>query len=371
MSDSPAFVRVITWLPVGGIERRLVAVVPRLVRLGWRASVVLIRERGPLAGDLEAAGVPVRVIPFRSRVSPPAIRALAAHLRDFGADVVHSHMYRSNVPAAIAGRLAGTRAILAQIHNVDTWESRRQLLVDRQLAKIRSGHIAVSEAVKRDIVSRLRVPPESVHVLYNGIDTEAFAPDPAARARLRAELALAESCRLVLVPARLHPQKNPLGMLEAFAKSAAGLDAVLAFAGTGPEEKALREAAAPLGARVRILGERHDMAALYNAADLVALPSFKEGFSNAVLEALACGKPVLATDVGGNAEAITAAEHGWIIPPADPDALGRTLRSAIEEGDRLRARAGACRQRGLAFGIDALVRKTHALYCTRIGITGG
>ncbi len=368
MTGAPGFVRIITWLPVGGIERRLVAVVPRLVQRGWRASVVLIRERGPLADELEAAGVPVRVIPFRSRVSPAGIRALAAHLRDFRADIVHSHMYRSNVPAAIAGRLAGTRAILAQIHNVGTWESKRQLLLDRQLARLRTGHIAVSEAVKRDVVANLRVPPGSVHVLHNGIDTQAFAPDEEARGRVRAELALEPATTLVLVPARLHPQKNPLGMLEAFAAAASGRDAVLAFAGAGSEEKRLRAASANLGARVRLLGERHDMAALYNAADIVALPSFKEGFSNAVIEALSCGRPVLATDVGGNAEAITAPAHGWIVPPSDPGALAGALAYALDEGARLAERGAACRARGLEFGIDALVDKSHALYCAQAGI---
>lgn len=373
MNRDPGLVRVITHLPVGGIERRLVAVLPRLAAKGWRASVIVIRERGALADELEASGIPIRVMPFMSRFSPPRLREMAAYLRENKTDVLHSHMYRSNAPAAVAGHMAKTPAVFAQIHNVGTWETSRQAFVDRWLCRYRTGIIAVSKAVQRDVIARLRVPESKVPVLYNGIDTDAFQPDPKARERVRGEIGLRADVRMVLVPARLHPNKNVLGMLAAFQRVIHGGytgKARLVFAGAGPMEKDLRKAITEggLAHEVILLGERNDMPALYNAADLVALPSFKEGFSNAVIEALGCGKPVLATDVGGNAEAIVAPAHGWIVPPGDAPALETALAAAFREGDALATRAPACRARAMDFSLDALVENTHRLYCGALGI---
>ncbi|MDX2177367.1 MAG: glycosyltransferase [Candidatus Sumerlaeia bacterium] len=368
----PHVVRVITWLPVGGIERRIVAVLPRLRDMGWDVSVVCIRERGELAREVERAGIPLEVVPFGSRLSPGGIRRLAEIFRERGADVVHSHMYRSNVPATVAGRLAGVRAIFGQVHNVGTWETPRQRLADMALSRLRRGTIAVSKAVQRDVMASLRLPASRVPLVYNGIDTEAFRPDGELRAKVRGELGATADTTVVLVPARLHPQKNPLGMLRAF-QAARGATperrALLVYAGAGDEEEALRRAIAEarLGRDAVLLGKRDDMAAVYNGADLVALPSFKEGFSNAVLEALACGRPVLASDAGGNAEAVDGPALGWIHPVGDAAALERDLSAALAEGPALAGRAEACRARALEFSVEAMVRRLHELYSEGLG----
>lgn len=359
--------RLITWLPVGGIERRLVAVLPRLQRAGCEVRLFCLRERGALADGLEAAGVPVDVTPMKTRLHPPSLRRLAAALREFAPDVVHSHMYRSNTPGTIAARMAGVPVTFAQIHNVDTWESARQRCVDRFLCRWRDGVICVSEAVQRDVMGNLGLSADRAPVLYNGSDTDQFRPDGEARARLRADLGLREDQVLALVPARLHRQKNPVGVVQAAADAMAKLDGqspVVAFAGKGPEADAVREAIAARGMdeRIRLLGPRDDMAALYNAADLVVLSTFKEGFSNAVVEALATGKPVVAARVGGNAEAIDSPRVGWLHDAGDGAALAAQLAEAMANPERLRDMAGDCRARGMHFSLDRLVGETLNLY---------
>lgn len=367
----PSIARVITWLPVGGIERRLVTVLPRLKRRGWNPTLYCVRERGPLAQELEQAGVPVIVVPFRSRLSPVGLRRLSAQFRARSTELVHSHMYRSNVPATIAARMAGTKAIFAQIHNVDTWETPRQRSLDRWLCRWRTGIIAVSGSVQRDVVQNLRLSESRVPVLYNGIDTERFRPDAEKRASTRAALGLEPTETAVLVPARLHPQKNPFGMLAAWQEAlpAAPGRATLLFAGDGGERERLAADIEDrkLGGSVRLLGSRDDMDALYNAADAIALPSFKEGFSNAIVEALACGKPVLATDVGGNAEAISSPAVGWIVPSGDVSALAQALADLLRRGPALEEFAEPCRRRGLVFSIDAMIDETHRLYVSALG----
>lgn len=370
-TGNPVVCRVITWLPVGGIERRLVAVVPRLRDLGWRMNVVCIREEGPLAAELKDAGIPVTVIPQRSRLSPSGIRRLSNHFRSIGTEVVHSHMYRSNIPSTVAARMAGVPVILGQVHNVDSWDSGRQRFVDRIVSRFRTRTLAVSEAVRRDVRSALSLPDDRVSLLYNGVDTGEFRPDPSLRQVVRAEWGVSDDQLLFVVPARLHPQKNPIGVLHAFARVRAAHPTVrLAFVGAGKLDAELGQAVgeAGLGGAVILAGRRDDMPAVYNAADAIVLSSLKEGFSNAVVEALACGKPVIASDVGGNREAVDRPGIGWIHPAGAADMLVAQMSEATQRGIiGLTAMGEACRARALDFSIDALVQNTHQLYGSLLG----
>ena len=297
---------------------------PRLDRDRFDVSVVCVRERGPLADQLEAAGIPVHCIPFRKRWDPAALRQLASHMRQWRIDVVHSHMYRSNVPATVAARLAGVKAVWGQVHNVGTWETRRQAWMDRALCRWRTGMIAVSEQVRRDVMERLRLAPERVRVIYNGIDLARFGEARARREAVRREHGAAEAHTVFLFAARLVEQKRAEDFLAAFGRmqSEPGGEMLRAWVlGAGPLERALRlqASALPAPGAVHFFGRRDDVEDFMAAADVFVLPSTKEGFSNALLEAMASGLPPVATDVGGNAEAVRNGVDGLIVPPRDPD----------------------------------------------------
>jgi len=373
MTDEPTVVRVITWLPLGGIERRLATVAPRLAAMGWNVRIVCLREEGPLAKEFRQQGIPVDVIPQKSRLSPPGIRRLARYFRQHEAKVVHGHMYRSNIPSTIAGRLARVPAVFGQVHNVDSWDSGRQVLVDRIVSRWRKGTITVSKAVQKDVMKRLGVAEEQAPVLYNGIDVEAFRPQSEKGDELRREWGAGEDQVVFVVPARLHPQKNPAGVIEAMSRVASqwGEDApLLCFAGGGKMGKELECLAREKGwgEHIRFLGPQDDMARIYNAADAVVLSSFKEGFSNAVVEGLACGKPVIASDVGGNAEAISGERFGWIHPAGDTEKLAEQMLHACHLGrDGLAGMSADCRGRAEQFSVDALVEQTHDLYLRALG----
>ncbi|MCC5877316.1 MAG: glycosyltransferase [Candidatus Sumerlaeia bacterium] len=372
-SPNPVVVRVITWLPVGGIERRMVAVLPRLRDRGWSPRVVCIREEGPLAADLRDAGIPVDVLPVKSRLSPTGIRALSRYFTEHKAAIVHSHMYRSNVPGTMAARLAGIPAIFGQVHNVGTWATRRQRLVEAMVARLRNGTFAVSKAVQQDVMTRLRLPEEKVPLLYNGIDTDLFQPSPERGTRLREELGLPDDAVVFLVPARLHQQKNPDGTLQAAIDAMKGQDDPLphfVLAGEGKLREGLERQAAesPHPGHFHFLGARDDMIDLYNAADVILLSSFKEGFSNAIVEGLSCGKPCLVSDVGGNREAVSSGKVGWVHASGDGEALLEQIIEATRRGRAgLSAMAGDCRAQALLFSIDRLVEQTSDFYARALG----
>lgn len=355
-------VRLITWLPVGGIERRLVAVLPRLDRALFAPEVICLRERGPLAAELERAGVPLHVEPLRSRLGPGGLLRLARRLR--GAAIVHTHMYRANVPGTIAARLAGVPVIVGQVHNVDTWETWRQRFLDRLVSRWRCATVAVSRRVQSDVCAALRLPPARVPLITNGIDLAPFA-EPLDREAIRRELGLRPGEVAVICVARLHRQKRHGDLLAAAAMLPSGLPPWQLFlAGDGPERGALEALirASGLQGRVRLLGQRDDVARLLRASDVSVLVSEREGFSNAVVESLAAGVPVVATDVGGNPDAVADGETGFLISVGDTAALANRLARLIADPD-LRAALGArARTAAPRFGLQAMVHATERLY---------
>lgn len=359
--------RVITWLPVGGIERRLVATLPRIDRSRFDVQLVCIRERGVLADELEAAGIPVHLVPFRKRWDPRALRELAALMRRERIDIVHSHMYRSNVPATVAARLAGVRTVWGQVHNVGTWETRRQVWTDRLLTRWRTGMIAVSERVAQDVRRTLHLPESRVRVIHNGVDLERFRAARARRDEVRARMGVGPEDVVAVFAARLVNQKRCTDLLEAAARlqrDGRGGRLRLWILGDGPLRAELERAAAALpdpGA-VHFAGRRDDVEDWLAGGDLFVLPSTREGFSNALIEAMATGLPCIASDVGGNAEAVRDGIEGRIIQPLAVDQLTEAIAGMLADDERRRAMGAAALARSETFSIDRMIAAVEQLY---------
>jgi len=200
--------------------------------------------------------------------------------------------------------------------------------------------IAISEGVRAALV-RVGVRTERIRVVPSGIDAARLAAPPHARAAVRREWGLGDEDVAVVVVGALEARKGHavlLGAAAALAPAAPRLRYV--FCGEGRQAEALARAAAALDGAVEMVGFRRDVAACLAAADVVALPSLQEGLGVAALEAMAAGRPVVASRVGGLAEAVVHEETGLLVPPGDPTALATALvRLARDPG--LRARLGA------------------------------
>ncbi len=185
--------------------------------------------------------------------------------------------------------------------------------------------VAVSRALAAE-AEGLGVSPERIRLVRNGVDGERFRP--ADRAAARAELGLPSGRRLALYVGHLKENKGVFDLAQAMA-GVAGADLVMV--GGGEAAGRLEEALAPLGPRARMVGERpHDEVSRWMAAaDLVVLPSWNEGTPNAVIEALACGRRVVATRVGGTPDLVTSALLGELVPPKDPSALADAMTRAL------------------------------------------
>jgi glycosyltransferase involved in cell wall biosynthesis len=282
-----------------------------------------------------------------------------------GADLLHGHGLRF-APLWAAASLAARRPLVVTLHNLVPPDLplaaraalRAALLCARQI-------IAVSAAVARS--ARTVAPAGRVAVVRSGVDVAAFAPGtPDERAAARAALGLAGCQPAVLCVARLSPEKNVGGFLEAAAIAARRAPgARFLVAGGGPLGPTLRYQieCLDLSGQARLLGRRDDVPRLLAAVDVLCLPSREEGLGLAVLEAMAAGLPVVATNVGGVPEVVAAGETGLLVPPGDPAALAAALAALLTAPDRARAMGAAGRARAAErFTLRHMVAATHAVY---------
>lgn len=290
---------VITGLAAGGAETQLLRVVRASRHDG---AVVAVYNAGVVAEQLRAEGYRVHDLASPSTTDPRALQRLLRVLREEAPDVVHTHLFRAGVLGRVAGRLARVPVVVSTEHSLfhpDLLEGRRATPVVRALLRRSSrwaqATVAVSDQVRDNLATWGVVdrPGHRVLVVRNGIDTDELRFDPAARARLRAELGVGEDVELVGIVCRLHPWKRVDVALEGLAPQL-GPRRRFVVIGDGAERARLEARAAELTVAefVHFTGEVGDVASWLSALDLLVSASQSETFGLGVLEALASGLPV-------------------------------------------------------------------------------
>jgi glycosyltransferase involved in cell wall biosynthesis len=342
-------------------------------------TVVSLTNAGGLGPSIAALGVRVHQLGMRRGI--PDVRAvwhLARLIRRERPDVLQTWLYHADLLGLVAGRLAGVRPIIWNVRCSDmdmrrySWSSRLPRWLLSALSALPAAVVVNSER-GRQAHERLGYRPRRWVVIPNGIDVMRFRPDPDARARLRQELGLPLSARLIGMVARYDPMKDHATFLRAAAEllrnrtTRAKVD--LRFVGVGrdvmwdnPNLAALGQ---DLGLRghVHLLGERDDVERLLPALDLATLSSlFGEGWPNVVGEAMACGVPCVVTDVGDAGTIV--GETGRVVPPGDPSTLARAWAELLALPDGQRQALGAAARERIAthFSLEQVVRKYEDLY---------
>lgn len=368
MSAQRTVLQVIPRLPVGGAETLLADLV-RHLPARYRSVVCCLQERGPMAEQIERAGVPVVCLErMRSRrFDWGAIGRLADLIRRERIALVHTHLYHANLYGRLAAARAGVPAI-ATVHNTYQRMKWHRRLLNRWLARRSARVVAVSDDIRRDLARYDRIPEDRITTIANGIDP-ARARSALSRAEARARLGLRDADFAVACVARLEEQKGHRFLLDALALLAREEPQLygalqLFLVGDGRLRAPLQARAAELGLpAVRFLGTRRDVPDILAAMDLHAMASLWEGLSIALLEAMAAGLPVVASDVGGVATVLGDAAFGIRVPPQDAPALAAALAQAYaRRGEREALGAAARRAVEERFSIHATVAKFAALY---------
>jgi glycosyltransferase involved in cell wall biosynthesis len=211
--------------------------------------------------------------------------------------------------------------------------------------RLADGFVAVSDDVATAVSRAYHPPRDRLFVIPNGIDVDRYR-QRGERDTTRAEMGVAPGGRLIIVVAKLFAQKGHAVLLDALASATVGAEDVVLLVGEGPERERLEQLVRDRGlACVRFLGNRPDVPRLLAASDLFVLPSLWEGLPMALLEAMASGLPVIATDVAGSRQVVIGGESGRLIPPGDADALASAIRELIADEPARQRLGRAARQR--------------------------
>ena len=307
----------------GGAQEHLFGLVSRMDKSRYDVSIVALSP-GSAVRKLERAGFDVLVIDEHDDAI--AVGALAAHLVDVRADVIHNHMYRAELVgtrAAIALGEVGHRRpyVVSTVHSsrIRSDEDRQEL---RDLTTRMDQLIAVSKMIERKLEDEGRTGAP-IRLIYNGVDLSRY-DDQEACCTLPDEYGMEPGSEIVGVVARLEPEKGHPTLLEAWPLVLRSVpDAYLLIVGEGSRRGALEAQARDLriAHRVVFTGRRDDVPAVTAALDVAVLPSYREAQGLSILEAMALSRPVVASNVGGIPEMITDGVTGLLVPPHDPAAL--------------------------------------------------
>lgn len=309
----------------------------------------------------------------RGQLSVRAVLQLWRLLRRLQPDLVQTWMYHSDLIGGLVARLAGVRRVVWGVRTSQldaALVGRSTLLVIRicaLLSRLLPDRIVCCAERASQVHRRLGYAASRLLVIPNGYDLEAMQPDPAAGARLRAQFGLSAAEPVLAMVARFDPQKDHRTLLEALALlRPQGLvpHCLLVGSGLATSNPTLQAWLQQLGlaSQVHLLGSRSDVSAVMNAATVHVLSSAVEAFPNVLAEAMACGVPCVATDVGDSG--LIIGSTGWLVPPRDPAALAVALASALQEPQpQYQARCLAARDRiATRFSIGSMVDRYMELY---------
>lgn len=362
-------------LDVGGSEVHISQIAPRLAAHGYDITVFCIHG-GPVTETLTERGVKVlapsrrrpRTLAGRvSRIVGRAVRLWWGLLRS-RPDAVHCFLqlaFLVGAPAALAARvpnlLMGRRS---RSHYLE--QSPLLASAERRLLRCTCQVTANSGAVAGDL-RREGITEDRISLIYSGVDHDRFSATPPA-GEVRKQLGIADSSLVLVVVANLIPYKGHGGLLTALTAARSELPESWSLLCIGRDDGVLGDlqtqvAAAELQRHVAFLGSRKDIPHILGAADIGLLPSYQEGFSNALLEYMAAGLPSIVTDVGGNAEAIRDGVDGLVVAANDPEDLSRAIVALARDPEqRARFGASASERARTEFSMDRCVAAYDALY---------
>lgn len=355
-------------ITAGGTERQVLQMIGLMRQAGHEVQLWILRGTAWLQISPPDAAVCLwNVDSWFSASGWRGMRKLWQGLRRFRPDVVQTFFVEANVVGPILARLAGVPLVLGSRRNLNYWMGTRlrlaqsvsNLFVDRLLAN--------GEALRAPVAAREWFAAGKIDVIHNAVESERFTPSAELREATRASLGINLADLVVGTVSAVRPVKGIDTFLEAAAKVAKQLPgARFLLVGDGPLLPEMRRLSATLGIEERVIfaGAQADVRPYLNAMDVAVLASDSEGFSNSLLEYMSAGLPAVATDVGGNREALGNA--GVIVPARDAEKLARAILALSGDAAQREALAAAALARARLFSLDSTREKLHRYYSSHV-----
>ncbi len=357
--------QVVEDLNIGGLERIIATIATGLNKDMYSQRVICLKEGGPIADELISSGVEVQVLGMSGSRDIRTVMRLRALLKKEAISLIHTHGYTAATYGRLSAISAGVPIRISHLHSTYTQYTAKQVFIERLLAGGTDKFLCCSGAVADFAHSVLKVHPDKIAIIHNGIDVEKFA---SAASREVAKDGLYVGCI-----AGLSPHKGHRYLLEAAQRVREHFPHRVTFmiVGEGSIRGELEAYARELGIddRVMFQGLVSDAVTVMPLFDLVVLPSSeREGLGIALLEAMAAGKPVVGTAIGGITEVIRDRQNGLIVPPRDPAALAQAIIEVLGDREKSTAMGRAGQQMVREkFTAGGMIRQIEALYadCAR------
>lgn len=344
----------------GGQEIRILSEAEGMLRRGHRVTLLAPQE-ARIFREAAQHGVPAIALPI-GRKNLRGLLALRHWLRQHPCDVINTHSSTDSWLAALATRLMPKAPPIVRTRHISALIPTNA--ASRWLYQSATAHIATTgERLRQQLIEHNHFAPDSMTSVPTGIDISRYAPGDRADARM--QLGLPPDVPIVGIVATLRSWKGHAYLLQAFAKLE-DTNALLLIVGDGPQRENLRQEIARLGLSDRVLmpGNQRDVVPWLRAMDLFVLPSYaNEGVPQALMQAMACGLPVISTPIGSITEAVSDGRTGRIVPARDAAQLGQAIEGLLHDADQRRRIGEAARQAAEEkFGLDVMLDKMEAIF---------
>ena len=309
-------------LAIGGLQQVVVNLCKFIDKEKFNVSVLCLRALGSFTKEVENMGVKVTLLPQPEKGTDyVSFFKIAKILKKENIDIIHTHNTQPFVEGTLGALLAPkVKAIVHTDHARDFPDKKRYMFSERLVSRFASYIVGVSDHTCRNLIEYEKISPRKLVTITNGIDGSKFAIN-IDRDKKKKELGLTDFDPIIGLGVRIVKQKGIIYLLKAMPKIIEHFpNIVLVIAGEGPLEYVLKKEAELLGimSNIRFIGPRLDMPELLKLFDLYVLPSLWEGLPMVLLEAMAAGCPIVATEVGGNAQAIENGYSGTLVEPRNP-----------------------------------------------------
>ena len=351
--------QIVLSLDYGGLEKLAIDLANRFNNGKYRSFICCLDNIGDLAIQAGRRGIKVICAGRKPGIDFSLPFRLSGILKKERVDIVHTHNPGALIYGTLGAKLAGIPVI------INTRHGREKRPVNGFIWNMNDSIIAISEDAKKRLLKYNRINSDKVRVVYNGIEVNGFKNE--LDIEVRKNLLGVDKSHLVIgTVSRLSEEKDQISLIDAFSKVSQVLNNTkLIFVGDGILKKEIEHYSEKVGIgdKVIFLGFREDIAKIISTFDLFTLSSLTEGISLSLLEAMAAGKPIVATNVGGNPEVVIDGETGFLVPPKQPDKMAEAIIKVLQNPELARKMGVAGRERiEKNFSLDRMVSDYSLLY---------
>jgi glycosyltransferase involved in cell wall biosynthesis len=331
-------------MEVGGTQRQIVELTKTLSGLPYELSVAYFRNDSHLVNELRSAGIPVHDLGKRHRLDLPFLLRFCALIKRNNFDIIHAYSFSGELWSWLANAICGQASFVSSIRGVYHWYRPWQWWIKRWISRHSSAVVANSQAGAEYAAQKMELRSTVIDVVYNSIHINKHTNEKTLSGQERKPRN--DGRRTILYVGRLDREKNLPCLLRAVRRLVRKLPQVrLELVGDGPDRKAIEKTVfrLGLGGFVRFEGIQEDVSGFYTAADVLVLPSFSEGFSNSLVEAMHAGCAVIASNTGGNSELIEHGRTGLLFPSDDDEVLAQMLHELLQDEKRRQRMIDAAR----------------------------